>query len=172
VPALPPRIVPFDRSALITIIHATLGEIAFGTTPGYAELRATLRTHFDKDLDKLCKYVRSYIRKIGNAHGIEAETELTEYFPATHNHSKNTRLISEAFKKAGLKTTRRTSAMSCSHDFGNYLQSIPGAIFGLGSVKKLPRLHNPDYDFPDSILPEGITAFASIMEAVHRNHHS
>ncbi len=168
-PSLPHRILPFDRSALITIIQASLGEVAFGTTPGYAEIRATLRTHFDNDMDKLCRNTQNYIKKIGKAHDLSVETSLTEDFPATHNHKRNTEILLQSFKQAGLKIVKRAHPMSWSEDFGNFLQTIPGAIFGLGSGKKMPQLHNPDYDFPDTLLPYGIKAFASVLEETHQN---
>ncbi len=37
-------------------------------------------------------------------------------------------------------------------------------MFGLGSGKDTPKLHNPDYDFPDDIIEVGVNMFYSIAE--------
>jgi metal-dependent amidase/aminoacylase/carboxypeptidase family protein len=35
-------------------------------------------------------------------------------------------------------------------------------MFGIGSGEESPSLHNPDYDFPDEILPNAIQLFHKI----------
>jgi metal-dependent amidase/aminoacylase/carboxypeptidase family protein len=48
-------------------------------------------------------------------------------------------------------------------DFGLFTQHFSGAMFGLGSGTDTPALHNPDYDFPDEIIPTGITYFIKLV---------
>jgi len=43
----------FKDLILITIIHIQMGEISFGTSPGYAEIRVTLRSFENEDMDVL-----------------------------------------------------------------------------------------------------------------------
>jgi hypothetical protein len=42
-------------------------------------------------------------------------------------------------------------------------------MFGLGAGKDQPALHNPDYDFPDSIISTGIHTFYSITKILLSN---
>ena len=36
-------------------------------------------------------------------------------------------------------------------------------MFGIGAGEDTPALHNPDYDFPDDIIPAGIAVFERII---------
>ena len=49
--ALPKELKGAKDFVLTTIIHARIGERAFGTSPGYAELMATLRAYRNDDMD-------------------------------------------------------------------------------------------------------------------------
>jgi metal-dependent amidase/aminoacylase/carboxypeptidase family protein len=39
-------------------------------------------------------------------------------------------------------------------------------MFGLGAGNDTPALHNPDYDFPDKLIPTGINMFRSIIDQI------
>ena len=54
----------FKDLSLLTIIHIQLGEISFGTSPGYAEIRITLRAFENEDMLLLCKESENIIRNI------------------------------------------------------------------------------------------------------------
>lgn len=43
----------FTSLVMATIVHARLGEIAFGVSPGFAEVMVTLRSFSDDDMVKL-----------------------------------------------------------------------------------------------------------------------
>ena len=51
--SLPQFHTALDETAQATIIHAKLGEIAFGTSPGEGTVMATLRSHSQKTMDKM-----------------------------------------------------------------------------------------------------------------------
>ncbi|HKL66769.1 MAG TPA: hypothetical protein VJ877_02670, partial [Bacteroidales bacterium] len=55
-----------------------------------------------------------------------------------------------------------------SEDFSHFTKKYKGAMFGLGSGKDQPALHNPDYDFPDQILASGINMFLNIYRLINR----
>jgi metal-dependent amidase/aminoacylase/carboxypeptidase family protein len=40
-------------------------------------------------------------------------------------------------------------------------------MFGLGSDIDQPALHNPDYDFPDELLPTGIKVFWGLIRSLN-----
>jgi metal-dependent amidase/aminoacylase/carboxypeptidase family protein len=37
-------------------------------------------------------------------------------------------------------------------------------MFGVGSGENTPALHNPDYNFPDEIIPYGVKMFRGIID--------
>jgi metal-dependent amidase/aminoacylase/carboxypeptidase family protein len=57
--------------AKLTIIHARIGEPAFGTTPGEAEVMATLRSDREDVLDLLRERVVDRAQEISRANGLE-----------------------------------------------------------------------------------------------------
>ncbi|MFO7879836.1 MAG: amidohydrolase [Bacteroidota bacterium] len=150
--------------SLVTTIHARLGEIAFGTTPGYAEVMATLRAYRNEDLDKLKSAAEQKMKDITAPRQLEAEIEWVEEFSSTVNQNETVDAIKQAAKENELKYTEMQQPYRWSEDFGYFLQEYPGAMFGLGSGANQPQLHNPDYDFPDDLIPKGTGMFFSIMK--------
>ena len=60
--------------------------------------------------------------------------------------------------------TEKEHFFNWGEDFGAFTQQYKGAMFGLGSGENTPELHNPDYDFPDQLLPYGINMFYSLSK--------
>jgi hippurate hydrolase len=56
-----------------------------------------------------------------------------------------------------------SSPRTGSEDFADMLMKVPGAYVWLGQ-KSGPNLHNPAYDFDDTILPIGASLLARIAE--------
>ena len=76
----------FNDFRLLTVIHARLGEVAFGTTPGYAEVMATLRTYTDEDMKILTEYAERIAKENAEKSNLKFEIEYTEEFLATMNN--------------------------------------------------------------------------------------
>ncbi len=170
--SLPPMVVPFDRAALLTVIHARIGERAFGTTPGYAEVMATLRAHEPDDLEGLCQRAEALALSTAKLWNLDVEIEWTEVFHPTVNKDKAVDIVEEAVKRM---TTREGSAgiagirmmerpFSWSEDFGRFTERWPGALIGIGAGETHPQLHDPGYDFPDELLPVGKSLLDLIVD--------
>jgi amidohydrolase len=154
----------FKDFTLTTVIHAVLGEIAFGTAPGYAEVRATLRSFENDDLNKLQQLSEAFVSEIEKKHELKAEISYTEYFPATENDNQCVDIIRKAAQNLGLKIIERNEPFRWSEDFAHFTLKYRGALFGIGSGENHPQLHNPDYDFPDELLPTAINMFTEIYK--------
>ena len=50
--------------------------------------------------------------------------------------------------------------MRASEDFGRFGGVSRAAMVFVGAGIHHPRLHNPDYDFPDALIEPGIRIFA------------
>ena len=151
---------------LVTIIHTRLGERAFGTSPGYAELMATLRSFKNEDMDILSGRALETVEQSAKKHNLQFETEWVEEFPATVNDSLSVNLIKEAAEENNLKYGYIDKPFRWSEDFGHFTGQYKGALFGLGAGIDHPQLHNPDYDFPDEIIPTGISIFYSLIKKI------
>ena len=49
--------------------------------------------------------------------------------------------------------------MRASEDFGVFGHGAASAMLYLGAGEGHPALHNPDYDFPDDLIPIGSRIF-------------
>lgn len=156
----------FDEFTLLTIIHAKLGEVAFGTNPGKAILMATLRTYLDKDMDQLTEMAEKCVKDLSGKYDISSEINYTEVFPATVNHPEVSEILSNAVRGSGAKATTVAEPFRWSEDFGHFTGTFKGALFGVGSGKEHPSLHNHDYDFPDDIIATGIGMFYHIADQI------
>ena len=156
----------FDEFTLVTIIHAKIGERAFGTTPGYAELMATLRSYKNEDMVKLQKKAREIIDDVATKNNLKNEIEWVEEFPSTKNDKYCVDVIKQSAEENNLDVEVIDNPFRWSEDFGHFTQKFKGALFGLGSGVDQPQLHNPDYDFPDDIILTGTKMFYSIINKV------
>ncbi len=154
----------FKSFVLLTIIHARLGEVAFGTTPGKAVVMATLRTYLDEDMIVLKSKAENMVRHLEEEYDIECIISYVEEFPATINHPEVTHLVEEAVRKAGADRHVLREPFRWSEDFGHFTTAYPGAMFGIGAGMDHPSLHNHDYDFPDEIIETGIKIFYQLTD--------
>ncbi|MCF8365630.1 MAG: amidohydrolase [Bacteroidales bacterium] len=156
----------FKDFKLITLIHSRIGEIAFGTSPGYAEVMATLRSFRNDDMYMLTRKSISLIENICNKYGLSEKIEFREEFPATRNNDFCVDIVKNVAVKNHFKVAELKVPFRWSEDFGYFTEKYSGAFFGIGAGKNHPALHNPDYDFPDEILPTGITMFNGIIRKI------
>lgn len=140
---------------LVTPIHAKMGEIAYGISAGYAELRLTIRAWSESEMGKLEQNILKTIERITDKYSIPVETSWTQEFSANFNTSETLEKVRQSSEALGLQTIRKEIPFKWGEDFGLFTQKYPGAMFGIGSGLKTPALHNPDYDFPDELIETG-----------------
>jgi amidohydrolase len=149
---------------LITVTHARLGEPAFGIAPGAAELWLTLRTMADTEMADLRGEVVDLAKAAAAASGLEIAFETQDDFAASVNDPDATAHIAQALAALGMPHTDTDLPMRGSEDFGRFGQ--PGtrsAMLLLGAGQTCPALHNPDYDFPDDLIPLGVRIFHQLV---------
>ncbi len=154
----------FQDFVLLTIIHARLGEVAFGTNPGKAQVMATLRSYLDEDMSIMKDNAIQLVKTLQKEHDINCDISFTEEFPATINDLRVTELIQRAISRSGATSIHIEKPFRWSEDFGHFTARYPGALFGVGAGKGHASLHNHDYDFPDEILETGVNMFYHIAD--------
>lgn len=152
----------FEDFVLVTVIHARLGSIAFGTSPGEAEVRATLRSYREDDMAFLDEKAEEIAVKEARENELAVSFDEKEVFPASWNDPKIIEQVERTAKELGLDQERIREPFKWSEDFGHFLQRWPGALFGLGSGSEQPDLHNDDYDFPDAIVEPAVRLFDAL----------
>lgn len=164
-PALPSAF--GEAFALCTVVGARLGEAAFGTSPGEAELYTTLRTFDDQLLQALQQKALALAEQQAGEHQLRLSHEWVEPFPATVNSKQGAKCIQQAADNQKIDYAAMPQPHRWSEDFGWLLKPAfgakEGAMFGLGSGLQQPPLHNPTFDFPDALIPYGVRMFAELI---------
>ncbi|MDF1544962.1 MAG: amidohydrolase [bacterium] len=162
--SIPQFYTSLHESAKVTVIHARVGEIAFGTSPGEGDVMVTLRSHTQEMMQLLIDRVASIAGSTADMFGLEITITPTEPFPPTVNDSQIVKLINEAAGKLEMNIHQISHPFAWSEDFGHFTSRFKGALFGLGAGEDHPALHHPDYDFPDDLIDPGISLF---METIN-----
>lgn len=152
----------FSSFVLLTIIHIRVGEIAFGTSPGYGEIMVTLRSFANADMEILSQKAIDITRTIGTKYGLMVETSVTDDYPAANCDKELTNLIKSIAIEQNREVVVLKEPNRWSEDFSNFTLHGQSIIFGLGVGESVPDLHSPDYDFPDAAIEHGI----EILKAV------
>ncbi|MFT4754883.1 MAG: amidohydrolase [Salibacteraceae bacterium] len=155
--------------AVITPIHIEMGNINYGISAGYGELRLTLRTWTEEQLDLLIQNIVQIIQSAAEAHQLKIEIESTHHFVANQNNTKAVDTIFQAAIDNQISVITRPYPFKWGEDFGLFTQHYKGAMFGIGAGEDTPALHNPDYDFPDAIIPTGVNLFYKIASKILSN---
>ena len=156
----------FDFFTLVTVIHARLGEAAFGTTPGLAEVMATLRAAGDEGMERLLARARELAEKHALSERLDVSFFYRDPFKALSNDREATNLIRTAAREKGMGLLEITEPFRWSDDFGLFTAMAKGAMFGLGAGRSHDPLHSPTYDFPDELIPAGVELFRAIIEKI------
>ncbi len=158
-----------DAFSLVTIVHASLGEEAFGTSPGQATIMATLRSDNSAVLSAMKKDLLDTISSISSEEGLINHVKWQESFNAVVNSAKHCEIVRRQAQQVGLTVQELEEPMRWSEDVSEFLIKWPGALFCIGSGTEHPELHNPDYDFPDALIDSASSLFLSIINHLHRS---
>lgn len=153
---------------MVTLTHAKLGEPTFGVAPGDAEIRMTLRTISDNDMADLCDRATATCAAIAHQHRLAVDFSYDDIFTASANDPGLVQTIVLAAQHTGADCIAQPAPMRWSEDFGRFGQLCPSAMFLIGAGETCPALHNPDYDFPDQIIPTGVDLFYAVLQGLAR----
>ena len=148
-----------DDFALATITHAAIGGAVFGIAPGHAEICVTLRTRLDERMEGLVARAEMLVAEAAKAHGLGHSIDYHEVFVASMNHPEAVAHLRAALDAEGVSHDESGVPMRPSEDFGLFGRGAKAAMFLLGAGERHPALHNPDYDFPDDLIPIGARIF-------------
>ena len=149
---------------LVTLTHARLGEPAFGIAPGEAEIWATLRTIADDKMVALREASITLAQAEAKAHGLTVTFSHHDDFAASVNDPQATAQLSKAMDALNIPHDNGDLPMRGSEDFGRFgQQGTKSAMLFLGAGIHHAALHNPDYDFPDDLIPIGVQIFHTTL---------
>jgi amidohydrolase len=156
---------PLDEQfRMVTITHTRIGEPAFGISPGYGELWVKLRTRDDGPMAAMRAAAEALVREEAARDGLTVTFETQDNFAATVNDAAAITRLTAALDALNIPHDDRNLPLRGSEDFGRFgVDGTKMAMMFLGSGERHPQLHNPDYDFPDSLIPLGANLFQRVL---------
>ena len=149
---------------MVTITHTRVGEPAFGISPGYAELWVKLRTRDDGPMAALRTAAEALVRAEAAKDGLHIALETSDDFAATVNDADAITRLTAALDALNIPYSAENLPLRGSEDFGRFGDATTKmAMMFVGSGEKHAQLHNPDYDFPDSLIAIGSGIFQRVM---------
>ncbi|SDQ04953.1 amidohydrolase [Flagellimonas zhangzhouensis] len=152
--------------AVLTPVHMLVGQKAYGISAGSGELHYTLRCWNPEKMQTLKSTISNLIKQKSKQHRLDFELNWLEYFPASSNDFECNAYIQKAALENDFYIIERDHPFKFGEDFGWFSKTYKTAMFGLGAGLETPALHNPDYDFPDELIPTGFSMFTSIIQNI------
>ncbi|MCB1638259.1 MAG: M20/M25/M40 family metallo-hydrolase, partial [Thiothrix sp.] len=164
---------PVD-SAVISVTDLHAGQGAFNVIPESVRMLGTLRSLSQTVRDQLMQRIRQVAENTAAAFGAQASVSFkTGGYPATVNHVAQATLCHEvvtALVGADRAHWNPPPSMG-AEDFAFFLQQRPGAYIWIGNGgngQHCHALHNPHYDFNDTILPLGASYWVALAQRLCR----
>jgi len=151
-----------DELIMLTLIHCSMGEEAFGTAAGAGKLLVTLRSETNQGMQLLIDNVTQKVEQLAARNKLSVNIEWQDVFNASVNDAKCAQHVADAAAHCGNKVVWLDEPLRWSEDFGALSQSAKGAMFAFGAGIDSPQIHNPDYDFPDELINQGRDIFFKI----------
>ncbi len=155
-----------DDFRLVTVTHVNIGEPTFGIAPADAVIYATLRTAHDAPMAAIYGDACDLAQKLADEAGLKVEFDVFDDFAASINDEDAVRVAVDAMNAIGVPNGSEGLPMRASEDFGVFGWDAKAAMLCLGPGEDYAALHNPDYDFPDDLIPIGADIFGRIAHDI------
>ena len=151
------------ETLVLTVASFNSGN-ANNVIPKSAKLSGTIR-YYNDNIGKLAKKrFFEVINSTCDAFNAKAIINFKKGYPATVNHEKESQFAYNTAKKIiGDKASASQKPMMGSEDFSYFLKKVPGCFAWIGNGPSA-SLHNPKYDFNDSVLTIGSSFLATLAE--------
>ena len=136
---------------------------AFNVLPQRARLRGTVRT-LSPDARALAEArLTALAEATAQAHGARAEVSYMRGYPVMVNAPEPTAHAAQAALAVAGACAEAPLVMG-GEDFAYMLEACPGAYILIGNGDSAD-VHNPSYDFDDSIIPAGCSYWVALAES-------
>ncbi len=152
-----------DDFRLVTITYVKIGEPSFGVAPSEGEIFATSRTTDDAGMETAA---RSLAITAAERFGLSVDIEVCDSFAASINDPDAYDMATKAMDAIDAVYCDEGVPMRASEDFGVFGWNAKAAMLCLGPGENYAALHNPDYDFPDDLIPIGSAIFERIARSI------
>ena len=155
-----------EKFTVLTPIYITMGTEDYGISAGYGEIHYTFRRAANAEMKELEIELEEIAVKAAAKYKLQPEISWTQRFSANENDPSAVDFVRKAANDLKFNLIEREMPFQWGEDFGIFTEHFKGAMFGLGSGKETPNLHNPDYDWPDEITETGAQILYKISEII------
>ena len=149
-------------------VTAMLAGDAYNVIPQTADIRGTARTFKRATMTLIEENMKRTAAGVASAFGATAEVDFRWLFaPLVNDPGETAAFADVAADLVGeVNVNRNRDLIMASEDFSFMLEERPGAYINIGNGDKIGScpVHNPNYDFNDTILPLGAAALVGIVE--------
>ncbi|HMQ93319.1 M20/M25/M40 family metallo-hydrolase, partial [Amaricoccus sp.] len=100
---------------------------------------------------------------VGRAYGAEGVLDFRPGFPVTANDAGRAAFAAQVAAEVAGGVDTETPPIMGGEDFSYMLNARPGAFIFLGNGDSA-RLHHPEYDFDDALIPVGCSYWVRLVE--------
>lgn len=158
------RSVPPYASAVLSITQIHGGH-AHNVIPAEVMVAGTVRTFDPAVQDRIEDRMRAMLKGIESSFEVVCALDYDRYYPATINDPA---AAADALEVAGTvaRAELAPEPAPTSEDFSFMLQQRPGAYIWLGQATgdHAAPLHNPHYDFNDSVMAAGVRLHVALAK--------
>ena len=169
-PALIAREQAVHQPAVLSVTSVHAGD-TYNVMPEQVHLRGTVRCFDMAQRARIEQRLRDAIAATCALHGLQSQLDYRVSYPATINDPAHAQLCAQVLTEVlGEGKVRRDLPPSmASEDFSFLSQARPGAYIWMGNGEDSASLHNPQYDFNDSVLPLGVRYWVALVQALLRD---
>lgn len=150
------RDVPPYAAAVVSVTQIHGGH-AHNVIPADVMVAGTVRTFDPLVQDRIEARIRAMLKGIEASFEVQSRLEYDRYYPATINDRQAAADALDVAATVG-KAELAPEPAPTSEDFSFMLQQRPGAYIwlGQGTADHAAPLHNPQYDFNDTVMETGV----------------
>ncbi|KPF93375.1 peptidase M20 [Novosphingobium sp. AAP83] len=158
------RAVPAASSAVLSVTQIHGGDV-HNVIPAEVTVGGTVRTFDPVVQDRIVERMHGMLKGIEASFEVRCTVDYERYYPATINDPQ---AAADALEVAATVAHAELAAEPAptSEDFSFMLQQRPGAYIwlGQGTPDHAAPLHNPQYDFNDSVMETGIRLHVALAK--------
>jgi hippurate hydrolase len=153
------------KPAVISVTSFRTASDAFNVIPERVELRGTARSLDPATQDLIEDRMRTVVEATARAHGAEARLDYQRNYPVTANAAPQTDFAARvAAEVVGApRVDAEAPPVMGGEDFSFMLNARPGAFIFVGNGDTA-KLHHPEYDFNDELIPIGASYWVRLAE--------
>ncbi|MBY6119993.1 M20 aminoacylase family protein [Mameliella alba] len=161
--SIPSRDINAQNAVVISVCGMKSETFTYNVLPDAVTLIGTVRQYDVTDRETIRTRIRQIAEATALAHGAQVEMAYIEGVDPLVNAEAQADLAADAGEAVSGHVNREAPRVMGSEDFGDMLRVRPGAFVFIGNGDSAD-LHNPGYDFDDSIAPVGASWFATLAE--------